>query len=236
VGETAQEEAHPLDNAVWWSLDTRHRDLSRARGRARAYRSDTSVFSAVEAFEEAAWTDLSELLGPSRDSVLFCADTPSDLPEGWGTARRIACQQMVVEGDALTRMAPVATRRLTPADVPQMLDLVVRTEPGPFRPNTVAMGSYYGHFEGPDLVAMAGERLGFDGYTEISAVCTDPAMQGRGLGSALTYQVASEILARGEQPFLHVTDSNTGARRIYERLGFIPRRSVEAVLLQTPPG
>jgi hypothetical protein len=81
VGETAQEEAHPLDNAVWWSLDTRHRDLSRARGRARAYRSDTSVFSAVEAFEEAAWTDLSELLGPSRDSVLFCADTPSDLPD-----------------------------------------------------------------------------------------------------------------------------------------------------------
>ena len=235
MGETAHEEAHPLDNAVWWSLDTRHRELSRARGRARAYRTDTSVFSAVDAFEEASWTDLSELLGPSRGSVLFRADTPSDLPPGWITPRRIACQQMVVEGDALIPVPPVATRLLTPDDASQMLDLVARTEPGPFRPNTVAMGSYYGHFEGQHLVAMAGERLGFDGYTEISAVCTDLTMRGRGLGSALTYLVASEILARGEQPFLHVTDTNTTARRVYESLGFIPRRSVEAVLIQTPP-
>lgn len=236
MGETAHEEAHPLDNAVWWSLDTRHQELSRHRGRARAYRNDTSVFSAVATFEAAAWADLAELLGPSRGSVLFRADPPPDLPPGWITARRIACQQMVVEGDALIPVSPVATRLLTPDDVPQMLDLVARTEPGPFRPNTVAMGSYYGHFDGPDLVAMAGERLGFDGYTEISAVCTDPAMQGRGLGSALTYLVASEILARGEQPFLHVADTNTRARRVYESLGFSPRRSVEAVLVQAPPG
>ena len=78
-----------------------------------------------------------------------------------------------------------------------MLDLIARTEPGPFRPRTIEMGSYYGHFEGTDLVSMAGERLGFDGYTEISAVCTHPDVQGRGFGSALTHHVASEILGAG---------------------------------------
>jgi predicted GNAT family acetyltransferase len=48
--------------------------------------------------------------------------------------------------------------------------------------------------------------------------------------------VASGILARGERPFLHVAETNTGARRVYEKLGFVPRRSVEAVLVQAPPG
>jgi GNAT superfamily N-acetyltransferase len=233
---TTPEELHPLDNAVWWSLDSRHQEFSRTQGRARAYSSDVSVFSAVDTFDPASWADLSAVLGPARHSALFRREVPSDLPPGWVMVGRIRCQQMVVTADALTPVGPVALRRLTLDDVPQMLSLVALTEPGPFRPGTIGMGSYFGHFEGPDLVSMAGERLGFEGHTEISAVCTRPDRQGRGLGSALTHHVAAEILARGELPFLHVADVNTGARRVYEGLGFTPRRSVEAALVQTPPG
>jgi predicted GNAT family acetyltransferase len=232
---TTSEGLHPLDNAVWWTLGSRHQELSRVRGRARAYRTDVSVFSAVDSFDPASWADLSELLGPSRHSALFRSDVPSDLPPGWVTVGRIRCQQMLVEAVALTPVAPVPVRRLNPDDVPLMLDLIARTEPGPFRSGTIEMGSYYGHFEGADLVSMAGERLGLEGYTEISAVCTLPELQGRGFGSSLTHHVASEILARGETPFLHVAEANVGARRVYENLGFTQRRSVEAVLVQTPP-
>jgi GNAT superfamily N-acetyltransferase len=194
------------------------------------------VFAAVDTFDPASWADLAEVLDPSRRGALFGGDVPSDLPSGWVTVGRIRCPQMLLETDALTPVVPVPLRRLTPDDVPLMLDLIARTEPGPFRPRTIEMGSYYGHFEGADLVAMAGERLGFDGYTEISAVCTHPDVQGRGFGSALTHHVASEILARGEQPFLHVAEANTGARRVYEKLGFVQRRFVEAVLVQAPAG
>lgn len=236
MGTTTAEERHPLDNAVWWALGSRHREHSRTRGRARAYRSDVSVFAAVDTFDPASWSDLAALLGPSRHAALFRGEVPSDLPAGWLVGGRIPCGQMVVEADALRAVVPVPLRRLTPDDVPLMLDLVARTEPGPFRSRTIAMGGYYGHFEGTDLVSMAGERLGFEGYTEISAVCTDPEAQGRGLGSALTHHVAAEILARGEQPFLHVAETNVGARRVYESLGFVQRRSVDAVLVQAPPG
>jgi GNAT superfamily N-acetyltransferase len=231
---TTPEEPHPLDNAVWWSLVSRHQEFSRRHGRARAYSSDVSVFSAVDTFDPGSWADLSALLGRARHSALFRDEVPSDLPPEWVMAGRIRCQQMVVTADTLTPAVPVALRRLTPDDVPLMLRLVALTEPGPFRPGTIGMGSYYGHFEGPDLVSMAGERLGFVGYTEISAVCTRPDSQGRGFGSALTHHVAGEILARGELPFLHVADANIGARRVYESLGFTPRRSVEAALVQTP--
>ncbi len=236
MGTTTAEERHPLDNAVWWALGSRHREHSRERGRARAYRSDVSVFAAVDTFDPASWSDLAALLGPSRHAALFRGEVPSDLPAGWLVGGRIPCGQMVVEADTLRPVVPVPVRRLTPDDVPLMLDLVARTEPGPFRSRTIAMGDYYGHFEGANLVSMAGERLGFEGYTEISAVCTDPEAQGRGLGSALTHHVAAEILARGEQPFLHVAETNVGARRVYEKLGFVERRSVDAVLVQAPPG
>jgi predicted GNAT family acetyltransferase len=234
VGTTTAEERHPLDNAVWWALGSRHQEHSRTRGRARAYRSDVSVFAAVDTFDPASWSDLAALLGPSRHAALFRSEVPSDLPAGWVVGGRIPCVQMLVGAETLRPVVPVPVRRLTPDDVPLMLDLVARTEPGPFRSRTIAMGDYYGHFEGANLVSMAGERLGFEGYTEISAVCTDPAAQGRGLGSALTHHVASEILARGEQPFLHVAETNAGARRVYESLGFVQRRWVDAVLVQAP--
>jgi ribosomal protein S18 acetylase RimI-like enzyme len=227
---------HPLDNAVWWALESRHRALAVARGRARAYHGDVSVFAAVDTFDPASWADLGQVLGASGSAALFRGDIPSDLPSGWAAVGRIRCPQMVLETDALTAVVPVPVRRLTPDDVPLMLDLIARTEPGPFRPRTIELGSYYGHFEGADLVAMAGERLGFDGYTEVSAVCTHPDVQGRGFGSALTHRVAAEILARGERPFLHVAEANTGARRVYEKLGFVQRRFVEAVLVKAPPG
>jgi len=233
---------HPLDNAVWRALGSRHRAVAQERGRARAYRSDVSVFAAVESFDPASWADLAEVLGPSRGCAFLGGDVPPDPPSGWVSVDRVRCVQMVLESGAVTPVVPVVpvvpvpVRPLTPDDVRAMLDLVARTEPGPFRPRTIELGSYYGHFEGADLVAMAGERLGFDGYTEISAVCTDPKVRGRGLGSALTHHVASGILARGEQPFLHVAESNTGARRVYEKLGFVQRRLVEAVLVKAPPG
>ncbi len=226
---------HPLDNAVWWALGSRHRALAQERGRARKYRGDVSVFAGVDSFDPASWVDLAALLGPVSTAALFRDHVPAELPTGWVEVGRVRCHQMLVGSETLAGGEQVALRRLTPDDVPQMLDLIAVTEPGPFRPGTIEMGSYFGHFEGVRLVAMAGERLGFDGYTEISAVCTHPDVRRRGFGSALTRHVASTILARGDQPFLHVAESNAGARAVYENAGFVHRRIVETVLVTAPP-
>lgn len=114
--------------------------------------------------------------------------------------------------------------RLGPADVPEMLDLVARTRPGPFEPRTVELGTYLGVRRGGALVAMAGERLRPPGWSEISGVCTDESVRGQGLGGGLVRAVAHEIGQRGETPFLHAAASNTGAVRLYESLGFALRR------------
>lgn len=114
---------------------------------------------------------------------------------------------------------------LGPADVPDMLALVERTRPGPFLPRTIAMGTYLGIRARGRLVAMAGERLHPPGWTEISAVCTDPGHRGRGLATRLVRAVAAGVRERGETPFLHTAAANATAIRLYESLGFRLRRT-----------
>ncbi|MFY9931472.1 MAG: GNAT family N-acetyltransferase, partial [Streptosporangiaceae bacterium] len=120
------------------------------------------------------------------------------------------------------------------ADVPEMLALTGRTKPGPFLSRTVEMGTYLGIRRGGVLVAMAGERLHPPGWTEISAVCTDPAWRGHGLASRLVLAVAAGIRARGEIPFLHALASNVTAIRLYEELGFRLRRRVVFSVTRVP--
>ncbi|MFD0522550.1 GNAT family N-acetyltransferase [Paractinoplanes durhamensis] len=114
--------------------------------------------------------------------------------------------------------------RLTGADVPEILDLIERTRPGPFRTRTIELGTYLGLRRGGALIAMAGERLHPTGWTEISAVCTDPAFRGQGLATALVRAVAAGIRERGETPFLHTAAANRTAIRLYESIGFQLRR------------
>lgn len=115
-----------------------------------------------------------------------------------------------------------------------MLDLVARTEPGPFRRRTIELGAYLGIRREGRLVAMGGERMRPPGWTEISAVCTDPAYRGQGLATRVVRAVAAGIKARGETPFMHAAADNTAALRLYESIGFSLRREVTVTVLGLP--
>lgn len=223
--------AEPLDNTVWHALTTYHRHVAEGAGRARRYHPDVSVFSAVRELDDGGWADLAALAGSGRHLVLSRAEVP-DPPAGWKAVQRGRGHQMVAP--SLRDTPVVALRTLAEGDVPAMLELIALTEPGPFRPRTIELGTYVAVVEHGRLVAMAGERLHLPGYTEVSAVCTRPEARGRGLAAALTHHVASGILARGETPILHVAEHNHNARRVYERLGFGTRRLVDFVVLRAP--
>jgi predicted GNAT family acetyltransferase len=120
---------------------------------------------------------------------------------------------------------------LTPADVPEMLHLVELTKPGPFSAGAIVLGSYFGIRCTGRLIAMAGERMRFDGFTEISAVCTHPEYRGCGYASSLVRALVRQIIARGETPFLHLYSDNATAAALYTKLGFaLQRRLIVTVL------
>jgi ribosomal protein S18 acetylase RimI-like enzyme len=220
---------HPLDNPVLASLTGPHARLALTRGRAARYPAGVSPFCALPGEPDAAdWADAAELVRPG-EAVLFPAlhATP---PAGWEVLGLGPGVQLVAT--ALDVAPDEEAVPLGPADVPDMLSLTGRAKPGPFLPRTIEMGAYLGIRRGGQLVAMAGERLRPPGWTEISAVCTDPAWRGQGLGSRLTRAVAAGIAARGDTPFLHAIATNTTAIRLYEELGFTHRRDIQFRLLR----
>jgi ribosomal protein S18 acetylase RimI-like enzyme len=113
------------------------------------------------------------------------------------------------------------------------LELAALTRPGPFGPRTIQLGEYFGCFEGPRLVAMAGERMCAGGLREISGVCTHPEFQGRGLARRLVAKLVRRQMLRDEAPFLHVMRANVGARGLYARMGF--RDHAESVVRVVSP-
>jgi predicted GNAT family acetyltransferase len=226
---------HELDNVVWHALGGTHSWAAEHAARARRYAPDISVFAAIDDFGHASWESLHELVGPDGIAVLARPNVPEP-PPGWTTMFRVVAYQMVLDG-ALPQ-APdteLETRPLVETDVPSMLDLVERTQPGPFRPRTIELGGYVGAFDGDRLVAMAGHRITTATHTEVSAVCTDADYRKRGLGAALTIAIAEALLARDHTPMLHVSADNP-ARSLYESLGFRVRTPVDIVGVRADQG
>ncbi|MEV4336866.1 GNAT family N-acetyltransferase [Streptomyces sp. NPDC049590] len=224
---------HVLDNPALASLTGPHARFAERRGRVLRYPLDVSPWLALpDDPDERDWADLAALAGPGAEVPL--PGFGGRVPAGWEVTFRLEGVQLV--DDALAAAPDPEAVRLGPADVPEMLDLVARTRPGPFLPRTVELGTYLGIRRGGALVAMAGERLHPPGWTEISAVCTDPAFRGQGLAARLIRAVAHGIRERGETPFLHTSAGNTGAIRLYESLGFRLRRRTVFLEARTPQG
>ncbi|WP_280408887.1 GNAT family N-acetyltransferase [Nocardia brasiliensis] len=222
---------HPLDDPVRTSLLGAHRRFAGWAGRIGRYDPEVArFFGHPPELDEHDWADLATLLGPGGGTALRGEGHVP--PAGWTVLDTVETVQM--DGTAL-RVAPDPEFEvLTAAAVPEMLDLIARTEPGPFAPRTIEMGTYLGLRVDGRLVAMAGERMHPPGWTEISAVCTDAEFRGRGIASRLIRAVGAGIRARGETPFLHAVAHNTTAISLYETLGFTLRKRSRLTLVQAP--
>lgn len=221
---------HPLDDPIRSSLSGAHARFAVWSGRIARYHQEVAGFVGhPPRLDDQDWADLAALVGPSSEVSLRGAYVP---PAGWEVLGRLAAVQL--DGSALEVAPDPDAVVLGADDVPQMLDLVERTEPGPFRERTIEMGTYLGLRVGGRLVALAGERMHPAGWTEISAVCTDPRFRGRGFSTRLIRAVGHGIRERGEIPFLHARADNAAAIRLYESLGFTLRKRSVLTLVRTP--
>jgi GNAT superfamily N-acetyltransferase len=230
-GLESAESRHVLDHPALASLTGPHARFAERRGRILRYPVDVSPWLALPDDPDADdWADLAALAGPGAEVPLL--GFRGELPADWEITFQGEGVQLV--GDGLAAAPDPEAIRLGPADVPEILDLVARTRPGPFESRTVELGAYLGIRRDGALIAVAGERLHPPGWTEISAVCTDPAFRGQGLATRLILAVAHGIRERGETPFLHTGAGNGNAIRLYESLGFRLRRTTQFLAARVP--
>jgi len=207
-----------LDNIFWHTLTGPHAKYAAGTNGARRY---ARGFSPILGFADEAAPDFAAL-APCCDpgEHFYCGGWTGPAPAGWRIDAETTMFRMVWDAAMPSADEFPDAVTLGPQHVPQTLELTALTHPGPFGPRTIELGDYFGWFDGETLVAMAGERMHAGTLREISGVCTHPDFQGRGLARRLMIKLIRRQLQRGETPFLHVVRDNSGAHRLYERMGF----------------
>jgi GNAT superfamily N-acetyltransferase len=221
-----------LANIVWHSLAGPHAPFATGTARVRRY---ASGFPPVFAFAdpadpaEADFDMLAQLCQPGEH--VYCAAWSGPVPAGWVLDADEMAHQMVWRGGMPAADAALPAVRLGAEHLAEALALVALTQPGPFGARSFELGQYIGVFEEGRLVAMAGERFRTAEMVEVSAVCTQPSHQGRGLARRLIGRLLRAQLAQGLTPFLHVMHGNPSAYGLYQRMGFVSCRDLAVRVL-----
>jgi len=207
-----------LDNIMWNCLSGPQARFATGSGTVRRYAPGFSPILGCEDPRRPDFAALAQFCAPGDSFYIDIWDGVA--PSDWRIDREARMWKMVWE-------APLPAEDTAPDAVPlradqaaQAVELATLTNPGPFGIRTPELGEYFVYLDGGRLIAMAGERMEMGSLREISGICTHPDFQGRGLARKLTLKLVRRQMQRGLTPYLHVMAHNTGARALYEKLGF----------------
>ncbi|MGP3657768.1 GNAT family N-acetyltransferase [Burkholderia gladioli] len=226
--ESPDSDLRVLDNAIWQALTTHQAHWSIGGDLARRFHPEVSPLAAITADAPENWRALAALTQPGELVMVAGEQTLHPCDEFEVTGEGVLDQMILL---VLRDEADDGFALLEERDAGAMAGLVALARPGPYEARTHEMGRYYGLWRDGVLVAMAGERLHVPGHTEISALCVHPEHRGQRYAERLVKFAARQIVARGELPFLHVFQANTGAIALYGKLGFERRKQFHGLTL-----
>ena len=196
-----------LDNPVWHSLSETHKNFSIVYIHLKFYGPDYCPFGGFENGDDISGEidEYTKLI----DSFFIVGEKP-EFSERIVLKSELVCLQMIMESFADVEFKdPII--KLNGKFEEFFFNLVNLVQPGYFKKKTVMIGNYYGILKDDELVAVTGERMKMNDFTEISAVVTHPSYIGRSFAKQLIARTVEKVLNEGKIPFLHVADTNTAA-------------------------
>jgi len=217
-----------LDNPVWHSLSETHKDLSIDYHNIKFYQPAYCPFGGfIDNNNVASRIDeYSKLI-----NNLFVVGEKPFFSNKLFLKKELICMQMVLEKKTEAGIEEDLIK-LDNAFSGALSSLVNEVQPGYFKEKTNLMGDYFGIVKDGKLVAVTGERMKMKNFTEVSAVVTHPFYTGKGYASQLVGHTVNNIFNENKIPYLHVAETNLGAIRLYEKLGFTTRRKISFWNLQ----
>ncbi len=211
-----------LNNPVWHSLCESHQQFSINYPGLKCYHPDYCAFGSFQTANTiSAYIDAYSAL---VDNFFIVGEKP-ELSNQLQFKKEVACLQMIcadkIGMDINEEIVP-----LTDEHNDRLYQLVNLVQPGYFKRKTALLGRYYGIFKNEMLVAITGERMKMDDFTEVSAVVTHPDYTGQGYAKQLVACTVNTIFSEKKVPYLHVAEGNTGAIQLYKKLGFTIRRKM----------
>jgi ribosomal protein S18 acetylase RimI-like enzyme len=228
-----------LNNPIWTALTTANKELNAGTETLAFLDPEIAPFIAMPSWDEKSQKILLEQAPKNRSWFILIAEEV-DFIEEFELVSSIPLYQFICpklisvqrDGNVDKSTPNVEILPLNNTHVDEMVALTALTKPGPFRSRTIEFGNYHGIFKDGKLVAMGGERLHIDGFTEVSAICTHPDYLGKGYAAKIISFLTDSILNKGQTAFLHVRHNNERAIDVYKRLGFQFRSVIQFYVIR----
>ncbi len=217
-----------LNRPAFSALNSKQGHLAQKQGSAIAFLPEFASFAAFDGtpdFEALAKLEI------GFDGFWFLEPEIMAAGNGFYVEKTAHCVQMIYDREIIIEH-DIKTEVLTQNDAKEIYDLAITQKPGPFFKRTNELSEFIGIKDNGKLVAMMGERLQIDEFSEISALATYREYQNRGWGKYLMNLVTRRVVARGQIPFLHVYAWNEKGIRLYESLGFRCRADVFVTVIK----
>jgi len=215
-------EEYKLDNPVWHSLSENHGAFVIDYRNTKFYNPDYCPFGGFIDSENIS--DAIDQYAALTDNFFIVGEKPK-ISENVQIVKELVCLQMIIY-EKIQLAIDTEVVKLTENHNEELCALVNLVQPGYFKNKTPLLGNYFGIFKENQLVAITGERMKMNDFTEVSAIVTHPDHTGKGYAKQLITFVVNAIFEENKIPFLHVIESNAGAIKLYEKLGFTARRKI----------
>ena len=211
-----------LDNPVWHSLNEMHSEFALVYNDLKCYKTEFCPFGGYENN-----TDISKQIDEYAKLIdnFFIVGQKPEFSEKLILQKELVCLQMVIENKIDLEIKEQIVR-LNDKYEGELFNLVSLVQPGYFKRKTIQLGSYYGIFKEGALIAATGERMKMNNFTEVSAIVTHPDHTGKGYAKQLVNYTVNKIFDENKVPYLHVSETNSGAINLYHKLGFETRRKI----------